>query len=381
MSTNNKVFQVLVTKGNQALAAKGSALDALAPGQLGFFDADSNVAVNGTETPLPRSFYAAVGLGSGATASDVRFSAGQEIQTANILNYTYQQYETPVATVIDITDLKANCGTDYSLKVSVTSAEIMNVFGFRPFTKSYAVQTSCCEGCEPCPSGSKAELGVKLVKKINEDTDAYFTAQLFSTALPVGGDPGVVSEVTDLDAYLADPANKDLNISIKITSKTGAVITGDNIPQPLGFDGAAIDMYLGSGFECAGTVTVTTRGKISEGRGHYVKEREYIAAGYNGNSSIYRTSGDFAEMWPQATLLADNAVNYDQFNLVYDHHSKAGWGDYLNDLNTLIAVPTTDTTTRGAIFTTLNALTARANMKPLAVVNDAADAADETANI
>ena len=374
MSTNNKVFQVLVTKGNQALAARGAALDALLPGQLGFYDADSNLAVDGTEVPLPRSFYAALGLGSGATLTNVRFSAGQEIQTKNILNYTYQANEPAVASVFEISEITAKCGEDYSLKVSVTSPQIMNIFGFRPYDKTYSVQTACCKGCEPCPSGSKAELAVKLVKEINKDKDAYFTAQLFS------GKPSLTL-VADLNAYMANPANKDVDVTIRITAKPGAIIKGDNIPQPLGFDTAAIKMFLGTGFDCAGTVKQTVVGKQEEGLGHYIKEREYIAAGYNGNGSLYRTSGQFNESWPEATLLADTNVKYDQFNLVHDHHSKSGWLDYLNNQNTLIAVPAADAATRTALFGVLNKLGALSGQKPLAVVSDVNDAADETANI
>ena len=45
MSTNNKVFQVLVTKGDKALAVAGTKVDALTDGQLGIFDAKTNLAV------------------------------------------------------------------------------------------------------------------------------------------------------------------------------------------------------------------------------------------------------------------------------------------------------------------------------------------------
>ena len=58
MSTNNKVFQVLVTKGDKALAVAGTKVDVLEDGQLGIFDAKTNLAV---VTPVNK-FYLAVGV-------------------------------------------------------------------------------------------------------------------------------------------------------------------------------------------------------------------------------------------------------------------------------------------------------------------------------
>jgi len=81
MSTNNKVFQVLVTKGNAALPSRSATLDSLAVGQLGIFDAKTNLAIDGTTNPV-RDFYLAVGVDNdGDTVMDgVNFSAGQLIQ-------------------------------------------------------------------------------------------------------------------------------------------------------------------------------------------------------------------------------------------------------------------------------------------------------------
>ena len=50
MSTNNKVFQVLVTKGNASALTAGGTLDSLASGQIGVFDANTNLAIDGTGT-------------------------------------------------------------------------------------------------------------------------------------------------------------------------------------------------------------------------------------------------------------------------------------------------------------------------------------------
>lgn len=360
MSTSNKVFQVLVTSGNQAVLAKGSKVDALKPGQLGFFDADTNLSIDGTETPVAASFYIAQGLGSGNVLSDIRTSAGQEIQTRNIRNFTFNKNAEGTPSIIDITGIKANCGEDYSLKIEARSLAIFNIYGFRPFFQTYAVQTSCCEGCEPCPSGNKAELAGLLVNKVNADKEAFVTAELL-----VDGSP-VASTKTDVEAFMADPDNAEANVGIRITSKANATYNVNGAYTPIqGFDGAAVSAFLGSGFDCNGTVTLVQAGTMAEGLGHFIREKEYVAGGYNGNPGIYRTSGMFNESYPEATILAQDSVKYDQINIGYDHHSKSGWLDYLNDMNTMIAIPAADTATSTAALAVLSKLGAEVGMRAL----------------
>ena len=369
MSTSNKVFQVLVTSGNQAIAVKGTQLDALLPGQLGFYDSDTNVAVDGTEVPVPQSWYAALGLGpAGGPLKDVRFSSGQEIQTKGIMHHTFNKYVAGTPTIIDITGIFAKCSSDYSLKVEARSIDILNMFGFKPYFKSYSIQTSCCEGCEPCPSGSKAEVAGKLVKEVNKDPEAFVTALLLVDGAPVASDNAAI------DTFMADPANKDANVGIRLTSKVNPVYAVNSSMLPIvGFDGAAVSAFLGNGFECTGTVTVVQAGTQAEGAGHFIREKEYVAGGYQGNHGIYRTTGEFNTAYPQATILASEGTNYDQINLVYDHHSKAGWGDYLNDQNTLIAIPTTDTVTTTAALAALSKLTAPAGLAAVTTTSPEAE--------
>ena len=352
MSTNNKVFQVLVPSGNQALAVAGTSVNALLPGQLGFFDVNTNNAVNpGGTTPIT-AFYIALGVGTGAKLSDIRTSAGQEIQTRNITAATSVAPGTATLGKASITSIQASWETDYTLKVEVTSLLGINMYGFSPWLQSYSVRTSCWDSCETeCPSGSVAEVGVKLVKAVNGDKNAAVTAALYAEI-----SEGTTELVDDLDAYLADPDNKNVPIKIELTAKAG-IAFNDSLLDVQSFDIATVKAFLGSGFECTGTVE-NTPGTFAEGAGHVIREKEFEAGGYNGNYGIYRTAGEFYEQYPQAVLNAQNGVNYHQFNLTYDHHSKAGWGDYLNDLNTLIAVPVSDTVTITALTAAIGSLAA-----------------------
>ena len=56
MSTNNKVFQVLVAKADSAILAAGNTVDDLAVGQIGIFDAETNLSIDKTATNK-KNFY------------------------------------------------------------------------------------------------------------------------------------------------------------------------------------------------------------------------------------------------------------------------------------------------------------------------------------
>lgn len=69
---------------------------------------------------------------------------------------------------------------------------------------------------------------------------------------------------------------------------------------------------------------------------------------------------------------ADENTKYDQIYLVYDHFSTAGWGEYLNNLMSLVAIPETDTVTRNGFLAVVDAILAGRGFEPLA--DDAATA-------
>ena len=362
MSTNNKVFQVLVTKGNLAPLAAGSALDALVPGQIGVFDKATNLAIDGT-VPV-KAFYIGLGVGTGATLADVYFSAGQEVQVDNIRNYTFRAHTPGRPQIVEISDFTANCDTDYALKIEARNMAVYAVNGFTAMSKTYAVRTECCVGCEPCPSGSKADLAVKIVKAVNADPNAYATAQLVDAADAV---------VTDLDAYRDDPANKDLAVKVRLTSKTITNDVGGNIDHPFSTQtGTALLVSLVAGFECTGKITVTQEGRSVEGDGAFIHSKEYFAGGWNGRPGVYRVGASVESIYKNFTYLSDPAATYDQINLIYDQFSTAGWGEYLNNLNTLVAVPTADATTRNGLVGILDKLVETVGLAPLATVSAAA---------
>lgn len=198
MSTNNDVFNVLVTTGDQAVAAKDSTLDSLAVGQIGVFDRATNLAIDGTV--LVKDFFIAVGLDTdGDTVKDdIATSAGQMIQRRNIKEYTFRPHTAAQPMIFELTGFEPNCDTDYALRLEFRNMEIYKRQGYNQFSKAYTVRTSCCEDCDTCPSGDCQELGNLLVDEINLDEDNLANAKLFVNqgSITITGEPTADGDIT-----------------------------------------------------------------------------------------------------------------------------------------------------------------------------------------
>lgn len=432
MSTNNKVFQVLVTKGNAALPSRSATLDSLAVGQLGIFDAKTNLAIDGTTNPV-RDFYLAVGVDKdGDTVMDsINFSAGQLIQKENIRDFTYKPHSASRPMVFEITDYKVNCDTEYAVKLEFRNMQVYMRQGYNAYAKTFAVKTACCEECVDCPSGTPADLTTKLLQAFNSDAAGMFIAEAITggASLSVTTAPTVASDITvsigDVDVTVAvaatdtvaQAATKIANaITASSTAKAtavatsakvlisglsiGTVITVDEgttlavvaveavntvtnldtveegintgirittVPLAIQQFCSINTMYynprqtvvipsLIEGFNCTGKVTITQTALDEEGNGYDIKQKEYHAGGFNGKPGVYRASTALGLAMPGFSYLANEASKYDQFSLVYDQFSTAGWGEYLNNLMTLVAIPEADTVTRNSFATVMDAI-------------------------
>lgn len=409
MSTNNKVFQVLVTKGNKALAAEGTKVDALADGQLGIFDANTNLAVSAAV----KKFYLAVGVDSDGdgVVDNIAASAGQEIQKDNFRDFTYKPHTAARDMVFDIIgydDVK--CDTDYAVKFEFRNAQIYARQGYNQFAKTFAIRTACCEAGST--TGTVADLTAKLVEALNADESGMFTAESVdslnvTTAPTVAGNIVVtIGADTTTVAVLATetPETTAAKIAAAITADTGntAVASASGSTVQIGSvpEGTAISVDAGTtlavvevvensgvrvttnslavnkfcdvntkyykprttivvpslieGFNCTGKIVIVEEGKPEEGSGYDIRQKEYHAGGWNGKPGPYRASTAVGLAMPGFEYLASDNIKYDQFHLVYDHFSTAGWGEYLNNLMTIVAIPATDTVTRDAFATAMN---------------------------
>lgn len=372
MSRNNDVFQVLVTKGNQAVLAAGNEVTDLLPGQAGVFSFESNLSIDGT-VPT-RNFYVAVGLdedGDGVT-DNIRKSAGSHIQTRNIAFYSYRPFEAGRPMILEFKDFKTKCGEQYGIAIEFRNQQIYRTQGYVQFKVNYVVEGICCDGCSTgCESGDDNLVAKKLVDAINNDPRGFVKAEMFNTTTN--------TVVTDYDAFVAanlvvntdsDPTN-DVKLGVRITS------IPQKINKYMGIDTKYFHMretFLVPskliGFECNGEFSVKLTPKVTQGLGYDIQYLEYLAGGWNGNPGPYRTYKVNGLAKP-ITYVAETNTQYGILALTYDQFSIGGWLEYLNNEASIIAIPQADSVTRASLLGVIDKLAKLSNFDGL--VDDAAN--------
>ncbi len=251
MSTENPVFQLLVTSGNQAPLAAGSRIGALAAGQIGIFNKHTGLSVDGSVPANTQDIELVVMQADG----DIIRSSGQMIQKRNVKAWTIKGYTAAVAKVVELAGFKAKCETDYSLKVEFRNQKAYGVYGYNGFTKTFNYRTGCCVSttpCDTCPQGDAVELAVGLAARINNDPDALITATFFANKLNV----------------TVTAATADGNVTFKVGAETFvvAVLNGDTATQVAtklvaGINSTTTSGYYGS--NAAGVITIYPKASVS----------------------------------------------------------------------------------------------------------------------
>lgn len=367
MSRNNAPTSVLVTSGNQAVLPAGSLIDALSPGQIGFFDADTKLSINGDRA---RDFFIAVGVDrtGSATLEDIVTSAGQKIQSRNVTGLTFREHTAAQPMVAVVGNYNGECETDYAVKIEFRNQQIYRTQGYNQFTKTYAFRTDCCDECAGCPSGDANEVTLKLLETLAADADgllvgvplarqAVTTATHGTSADFAAGDEMTVADVEALKAFNDGEADETLHVFSDVQMTTVPLAINSYCTVNLLYFHPRQTIVIPSlvdGFSCSGNVTITQDAAFEEGNGYDVAQKEFHASG-NSQNLPYVLS-DTTGVPRNIEVFADKSEKYDQFILEYDLSSKAGWGEYLNNLNTVIAVPNGDTATRDQIAQVLDGL-------------------------
>lgn len=261
MSTENPVFQLLKTSGNQALLAAGSRPDALAVGQLGVFNYHTGLSVDGTSAADTKEVFIAVGKGSGGVLADIGKSAGQVVQVRNAKALTVKGYVAGAPKIVEITGFKAKCETDYSLKIEFRSQQAYGVYGTNGFIKTFNYRTGCCvttDDCDTCPTGDPVELAVGLVNNINADKDALVTATLFANKLNFTVTAAAAADGT----IVLTIGGQQFNIPVLSTDNTVTLVANKIV--------AFINTMSGSSYtatNAAGVVTVYPKASKSNNTG------------------------------------------------------------------------------------------------------------------
>jgi len=360
MSRNNDVREILVASGNAALIAKNNAVSALAVGQLGVFDANTMLSVDATSTS-PREFFIAVGLDrdGDATQDDIKTSAGQYIQRSGVVSYMFREHSAAQPMILEVQDYLAECDTSYAIKLEFRNQQVYRTQGFNQFTKTYAIQTDCCDSCETCYSADANEITTKMVAEINLDESALVVAKAVTrqavTIVTHGtsADYADGADITDADIAalvtfnaLSTTADEDkVYTNIVLTTNSLAINSFCKVnllyfgPRQIWINGSLVD-----GFNCNASVAVLQDLAFEEGSGYDVYQKEFHAAGNSQNQPYVLSESTGVPI--DFDTFADKTEKYDNFNIEYNFTSYMNNAPYEAQLATEVCIPFDSTTTR-----------------------------------
>lgn len=307
---NNPIFQVLVVS-NTTFLATGNGLNALGVGQIGAFNAETNVSFDPAGT-IPDKFYLAVGHAT----DGIRKSAGEYIRRAAV---TRAEGQAPVdfsAHVCNVafSGFTPDDQTSYTVRVSLNSGKAMQMFGYDNPQKSFTILTGSV-------APSLTAFIDLLVAEINADPEGILTASnVAGTTLRItAGQEAKETTVGGINPHYSYLRNYVIKVAC----------TNGFSDQPSAFTIA---------------YTPTEGPAFEQGSGYDIQQLEYVAGGWNGRPGIYRDSelvGLFAA--GNFVPLAVGASKYYQLWLEYaQQYSSNGFLDYTNTNQTLIAVPNQD---------------------------------------
>ena len=360
MATTNPVFQVLVTKGNQALAAKNTPISALLNGQLGVYNYHTGLALDATSTAAEASnFFIAVGgnrinTAAAAALEDINFSAGQLIQAPTVQAYNNRNYTAPLPNVWTITNYKIYSEAEYIIKIEFRNQNVYALNGYNQFTKTFSQLGGCASGtpCTNCGGdGDCNEFTVQMIDQINAEPDGLVVAE----AIDYTTTPGTNIVVTDIPTWVADPANAGLCLGIQLTSVPEKIFSYCNINlKYFNPRGTVLIVSLTEGFTCNGVATETQEVGYEEGLGYDIRDLEFQAGGWNGRPGPYRVSELIGTAREGFFYFTDTAAKYTQVTLTYDVWSQSNFEKYQANTSTIIAIPCADNTTRTAFIALLD---------------------------
>jgi len=303
----NPIFQVLVVGAGTSLNTAGNTIDQLTTGQLGVFNADTNLAFTNMAA-IPERFYFGLGALDVAGNKDVKKSTGEAILKKYVKTVTSKNYDAPVAQVstVTMTGYTPTAETSYSLGIEFRSGATYQRDGYTLPRKTFVVDTA-----DVAPS--LANLIIAFANKINADPEDIVTATYTGTTLV---------------------------LTFASTPKVGNVAgINPNYVYLRNFTGV---VSLKEGFEgtpC--TVAISTAAVYEQGSGYDIQREEYVAAGWTGNPGLYRDA-DLAGLFRSANFapLAVAGTNYWVMRLNYNMPSNSGgFLSYENQVETVIAIP------------------------------------------
>lgn len=201
-------------------------------------------------------------------------------------------------------------------------------------------------------SSSGATLKAAPKKSIAVPTALITLNSSGGTGVTVTGATNINTAITDTVAYKA--AYPGSIPSIRITSNPEVRVSGGAInvlyhKSGMDFIVSAIDGFT---YDTNVKITTTTELQVAEGKGYDIKQLEYVAKGWE-IPGPYRTKA-VTGLPSSAEYFVSEGINYNLISIAYDQFSVGGWLEYLNNLETIIAIPCADTTTLTGLVTIID---------------------------
>jgi len=374
MDNNNHILSVLVPDASKTVLAAGNPIESLTPNQIGVFDANTHLSLDGTEKV--REFFLAVGKDStgNGTIDKIHKSSGQNIQLNGIDAYTFKPHTAGEPQITNITDLEAMCGKEYAIKLTFENSEILNAQHTIPFTKTYTGVSSCCSDCEPCAVGNSVALVKSFINSFNADSSGFVVATGLVLTAITAVTHGVVADLAigdiitaaDIEAVIVfnqaqedDPLMPSNKVKIGIQLTTVPSTLQEYCCINLNFmklQQTSIKVSFVEGFTCGGKVETIQEPSYEQGTGYTLRNREYWTEGHD-NAGPYVVSSVTSLPRSGFKYYIDEDKNYDQIYLMYSFTSTSTTAERQHrNLSTLIATDSSNGTMKNSLLIVLDAL-------------------------
>jgi hypothetical protein len=367
MSTRIQKQIFLPTKGNAAIVANGTAFfDAankwynLAPGQIGFYNAETSVAVNAAGVAAAKTIFVAIGVGAvtgqATKSKSVRLSNGEYLSSCLIDYANVDAPQTGTSNEASFYFSCIDCSTNYAIGIQLRDPSLNFFMPENRFqVETINVQSETCPSCDgdcnyvPDPLALEAQ----FVTAIQENE---FLKKYVNTVVATG--PQTVNGV----AYEAG-----ITITFKPnTQDCGCFPKAESIMQR--YTIGSIQTVLQSGWAPnSTTVTINMAGmQMPKGIGADLQWEEYMempgGTGFDGLNNEVETTGApyYAQLEVSRTknLLVECEKTYCQYSVGHHSSSKnedANGHNWQPNFITNILIPSTDTVTQAAVEGVLNA--------------------------
>lgn len=302
------------------------------------FDVDTNASA----TDKSRQVYIVLKYKNGS----LKFLGDPGIETRHVNSVTKQEYTEPKPHQVMVRDFHAVCNQDYTLRLVFSNGEILQTQGVLPYAYTYSVRTGCCDGCNDCAKGDPNVLAYDIYRALKQDVgNAPFLVEMVNGGANGTGTAKVNDE--DIENFIETKKNQDTPFKpekpqeylfIRITAVSGPEFhTG----LPINYRYYAprdtrMEVSLLDGAGCGRAKIVETQApKFEVGSGYDLRQKEYIAGGWNGNPGIFRMASDVLMM--KGEFMVDSHEKYDTVTINYTLETKMGSGGYQNRMHVIFA--------------------------------------------